>query len=107
LLIFQHIMSESKQGYKVSNGKVGFPINSLGKVEVRFEEAKVDYVIIEKKKENEVHKYPQNRYMKYLEMGKKSAEIKLKEEELLEKIEGLSKDQMDRIMEYVLQVINE
>ncbi len=44
-------------GYKYSNGKIGFPLESLGKVTSKLEEKKVNYVIIENNEEKESMKY--------------------------------------------------
>jgi len=97
----------SIMGYKVSNGKAGFPINSLGRVESMLEEAKVNYVIIEKNKENDKVVFNVNNYNYHLEKGKKSANIALKEQELFDKIDNLDEEKLDKIMNYIKEVINE
>ncbi len=94
-------------GYKYSNGKIGFPVESLGKVTSRLEEKKVDYVVIEDNEEKESMKYSPNNYNLYLELGEKKVSRLLTEEELLKKIDNLDEAKLDKIIDFIKKVINE
>ena len=59
-------------GYKVSNGRVGFPENVLGKVVNELDNHKINYVVIEKDNEVDKKKYPKDNYDKYLKIGIKN-----------------------------------
>lgn len=94
-------------GYKVSNGRIGFPINALGKVQNELELAQVNYVIIEDDKEVEKKKFKDNNYKKHLTLGKRNSKEELKEQELITKISNLDKDKTAKIIEYIEKVVNE
>ena len=95
-------------GYKISKGRVGFPVNVLGKVQNTLEDKKISYVIIEKDEEVEKKDYKKaNQYQKYLERGIKSCEDKKREEDLIEKIKSLPSYKIQKIMEYINEVIYE
>ncbi len=55
-------------GYRVVNGRLGFPVNSLGKVSELLNDSKVNYKIIEKDKEIDKMIFPKNNYNKYLKL---------------------------------------
>ena len=95
-------------GYKVSNGKIGFPISSLGKVQNRLDECKVNYKIIDKDNiigENDFRN--NNKYDKFLKDGISSMNKKISDEELLDSIKNLSDEKVDKIKKYILEVLNE
>ena len=95
-------------GYKVSNGKIGFPINSLGKVQNKLDECKVNYKIIDKDNiivENDFRN--NNKYDKFLKDGISSMNKKISDEELLDSIKNLSDKKVDKIKKYILEVLNE
>ena len=95
-------------GYRISKGRVGFPVNSLGKIQNNLEDKKISYVIIEKDKEVEKEDFKaKNNYQKYLELGKKSCEQKRREEELIDAIKALPNDKIRRIMKFINEVIYE
>ena len=52
--------------YKITNGKVGFPMEVLSKVTNTLDKYKVDYVVIEKDKEVLKNYFSKNNYNKYL-----------------------------------------
>ena len=94
--------------YKISKGRVGFPVNVLGKIQNILEDKKINYVIIEKDKEVEKKDFKKkNQYQKYLEIGIESCKAKKIEEDLIEKINNLPAEKVQQIMEFVNQVIYE
>ena len=95
-------------GYNVSNGRIGFPINSLGKVQNKLEECKVNYQVIDKDNITDSKDFKNNnKYDKYFKEGKKSFEKIKYDLEVLEKIKNLPDDKLDRIINFINEVINE
>ena len=95
-------------GYNICNGKVGFPITSLGKVQSKLDEFKINYQIIDKDSIIDSKDFKNsNKYDKYLSVGIKSFDKIKSDEELLEKIKKLSDEKVDKIKKYILEVLNE
>ena len=94
--------------YKISNGRVGFPINTLGKVETLLEEKKINYTVIIKDEEVEKKDFKnRNNYNKYLEYGKENNQRIKREEELIELIKKLPKEKTNEIIKYLTGMIYE
>ena len=51
--------------YKIVNGKVGFPTNSLGKVTSKLDSCKVNYIVIVNDIEEDKKVFSSNNYNKY------------------------------------------
>lgn len=76
--------------YNVCNGKVGFPITSLAKVQNKLDEYKINYQIIEKDSIIDSKDFKNsNKYDKYLNEGIKSFDKIKSDEELLDSIKNL------------------
>lgn len=54
-------------GYKLCNGRIGFPVSAINKVESLLESYKVNYVIIDSDNEISRGKFSKNNYRKYLD----------------------------------------
>ncbi len=94
-------------GYEVSNGRVGFPLNALGKVQNELEQHKVNYKIIEKEIEVEKRDFKNfNSYEKYFQEGTHSFQKKKDEQELLEKIRSLHPDQVEKILNVIEEMLD-
>ena len=94
-------------GYKVSNGKIGFPTSSIGKVQNKLEEYKISYQIKDKDCITDSNDFKNNnKYDKYLSAGIKSMNKQRSDDELLEKIKNLSDDKVDKIMSGTLIFMN-
>ena len=93
--------------YKVSNGKIGFPINSLGKVTNNLDNSKVNYVVIDNDHEIIKKQFSKNCYNKYLQLGMKNVNRIEENMLLIEKVKNLSDDKLTKILNYVKDVINE
>ena len=91
--------------YKITNERTGFPINSINKVICELEKKKISYMIIEKEEEVLKRCFPNNKYVKYLDIGKKEYDKFKSNEELIYKIKNLSKDQIDLILDFIKEVI--
>ena len=92
-------------GYKISNGRVGFPCEVLGKVLGELESSKVNYKVIEKDKEVSKKKFAKNNYIMFYSRGKKSSKEELEQKELIEKIRNLSKEEMDQVIHYIKEFV--
>lgn len=88
-------------GYRVVNGRLGFPVNSLGKVSELLNDSKVNYKIIEKDKEIDKMIFPKNNYNKYLKLGKKSYDDKKRKLDIIDKIKNLNKEQLEKVINYI------
>lgn len=91
-------------GYKISNGRVGFPENTLGKVVNKLNDYKINYVVIEKDTEVDKQKYPKDNYEKYLKIGIKNSQDDIKQKDMIERIKNLDKDKLDKIIKYLEEV---
>jgi len=91
-------------GYKVSNGKIGFPESSIGKVTNALEEHKINYQILEDKKEVFKKIFPKNKYRQYYLNGKKTYDRILKSNDLIEKIKNLSSEQLSQLIKYIEEI---
>ena len=95
-------------GYNVSNGKIGFPITSIGKVQNKLEEYKISYQIMDREAITDSNDFKNNnKYDKYLCVGIKSMDKKRSNDELLEKIKNLPDDKVDKIINFINEVIDE
>ena len=94
--------------YKVSNGKVGFPITSIGKVQNKLEECKINYQIIDRELITDSNDFKNNnKYDKFLNIGIKSINKIRSDDEILEKIKNLPDDKVDKIIKFINKVIDE
>ena len=95
-------------GYKVVNGRCGFPINSLGKVTNILSDNKIDYIVRENMKEIEVKKYKKNnKYDKVLDKGKKKYDIDYRVNGIVERINDLEYDRLCCLLDVIEEYINE
>lgn len=95
-------------GYKVSSGRCGFPLNSLNKVTNLLEESKVNYIVKENMKEIESKNYKKNnKYNKVLDKGKKKYNIDYKINSIIEKLNNLSYDKLEELLEIIEEYTNE
>ena len=95
-------------GYNVSNGKIGFPITSIGKVQNKLEECKINYQIMDRDNITDSNDFKNNnKYDKYYKEGIKSMDQKRSNDELLEKIKNLPDDKANRIINFINEVIDE
>jgi len=91
-------------GYKVSNGKIGFPINSLGKVINMLEECKINYQVLEQEQEVSQQTFPKNRYRHYCQEGKKLCDSIARTNSLVDKIKNLSSEQLAQVLKYIEEI---
>ncbi len=94
-------------GYKIVNGRIGFPENSIGRVTNQLNDCKVDYAVIVRDEEIEKKHFPSNNYNKYLRDGINRHNKSLNEEQLISKIKNLSEEKINKIYDYINKVIDE
>ena len=95
-------------GYNVSNGRIGFPISSIGKVQNKLEEYKISYQIMDRESITDSNDFKSNnKYDKYYKDGIKSMDKKRSNVDLLEKIKNLPDDKVDKIINFINEVIDE
>ena len=95
-------------GYNVSNGRIGFPVSSIGKVQNKLEEYKISYQIMDRESITDSNDFKSNnKYDKYYKEGIKSMDQKRSNDELLEKIKNLPDDKANRIINFINEVIDE
>lgn len=95
-------------GYKVVNGKVGFPLNSLDKVINLLEDNKVNYIVKDGMKEVVSKNYKKNnKYNKILDKGKKKYDIDYRVSSIIDKINSLDYDKLCKLLDSVEEYINE
>ena len=95
-------------GYKVVNGKLGFPLNSLDKVINLLEDNKINYIVREGMKEVVSKNYKKNnKYGKVLDKGKKKYDIDYRVSSIIDKINNLDYDRLCKLLDSVEEYINE
>ena len=95
-------------GYNVSNGRIGFPISSIGKVQNKLEEYKISYQIMDRESITDSNDFKSNnKYDKYYKDGIKSMDKKRSNVDLLEKIKNLPDDKVDKIINFINEEIDE
>ena len=95
-------------GYRVSNGRIGFPVASIGKVQNKLEEYKVSYQILEHDEVIDKKEFKNNnKYDKYYREGIKLVDKRRSDDALLEKIKNLPDDKVEKIINFINEVLNE
>lgn len=95
-------------GYKIIGGRCGFPINGLDKVINLLENNNVDYIIKSNMGEEIIKNYKnKNKYSKILEKGKKKFDIDYKINDIITKLNMLSYDRLNNLLDVIEDYINE
>ena len=93
-------------GYKIIKGRVGFPLNSLGKVTAGLETHKINYTITENDKVVEKQKFPSNNYLEYVQKGKNKYNASADTLELIDKVKNMSDDKIHLIIDFIKEVVS-
>lgn len=89
-------------GYKVVNGRCGFPINSLNKVINIFEDNKINYIVREGMNDINKKNYKKNnRYDNVFVKTKKKYDIDYRINFIMDKISGLSYDRLCSLLDVI------
>ena len=95
-------------GYKVSGDKCGFPLNSLSKVTNLLEDNSINYIVKENMEEIESKNFKKNnKYSKILDKGKKKFSIDYRINNIMEKLNELSYDELDELLGVIEVYIDE
>ena len=95
-------------GYKVSGDRCGFPLNSLSKVTNLLEDNSINYLVKEKMEEVDRRESKKNnKYNKMLDKGKKKFSIDYRINSIMEKLNELSYDELDELLDVIEVYIDE
>ena len=95
-------------GYKISNGRCGFPLNSLNKVTNLLDDNTINYVVRENMEDVDSRNYRKlNKYDKVLEKGKKKFDIDYRVNDVIDKIKLLSYDRLCELLDVIEEYCNE
>jgi len=91
--------------YKIKNYRCGFPINTLNRVINTLEEKKINYLI--KDEEEKLKNFEkENNYSKYLDKGKIKATITNRINNILNKLENMDINKLDKILTNIENILN-
>ena len=95
-------------GYKITDGRCGFPLNSLNKVTNLLDDNKVNYTVKEKMEDEEKKNYKKNnKYSNVLDKGKKKISIDYRINDIIKKINNLSYNRLCDLLDIIEEYINE
>ena len=95
-------------GYKISGDRCGFPLNSLSKVTNLLEDNSINYLVKEKMEEVDRREFKKNnKYGKILDKGKKKFSIDYRINNIMEKLNELSYDELDELLDVIEVYIDE
>ncbi len=93
-------------GYRVINGRCGFPNNSFNKVVNTLDEKKVNYIIIDNDEIKQDFK-KLNKYNYYLAKSQNKLTVINIVNEINSKIEDISEEKLYQILNYIKEVVDE
>ena len=92
--------------YKVFKNKVGFPVESLGKVISMLEKNCIDYIVISVQSEMPLkRKFPNNNYEKIVCIGKERCDKEVSNESLMREIMKLDDEKVNLIYDFIKDVV--
>lgn len=95
-------------GYKISGDRCGFPLNSLSKVTNLLEDNSINYLVKEKMEEVDRREFKKNnKYGKILDKGKKKFSIDYRINNIMEKLNELSYDELEELLNIIEDYIDE
>ena len=94
--------------YKISNGKVGFPVNAINKVINILDSNSINYVIKDNTEDKEKKIFgKKNKYKYYLEKGIDKIDIDKRINKIMNKINNLSMNKLNSLLDIIEIYINE
>lgn len=88
--------------YKIKDNRVGFPINSIDKITSKLKELHIDY-----KLDNILTHFDDDNYEKYLIDCRNKTSLDYKINEIMEKINNASYDELSKLIEVIDKFFNE
>lgn len=92
--------------YKLKNYRCGFPINILNKVINILDEKKINYLIKAEEEKFKIFK-KENTYGKYLDKARKKDNITNRINNILNKLENMDNEKLDKILTSIEEIIYE
>ena len=94
--------------YKISNGKVGFPVNTINKVINILDSNSINYVIKDNTEDKEKKIFgKKNKYKYYLEKEIDKIDIDKRMNRIMNKINNLSMNKLNSLLDIIEIYINE
>ncbi len=110
---FYHVFDEDSiilwylLGYKIVNRKVGYPLSANAKVLTVLEENHIHYNLIISDREEIYHNSGINKYSRLLKKAQLAYEKNKNIDKLMMQINNLNEEQLDRIINFIEEIINE
>lgn len=94
--------------YKITNGRCGFPVNSLDKVISILEDNSISYIVKENMDDNIKKDYKKiNKYNNILEKGKKKNKIDYRIGSIINKIRKLDTSKLNNLLDIIEKYLDE
>lgn len=88
--------------YKISNGKVGFPVNAINKVTNILEGNSVSYIVKENMKDINKKTYGnKNKYKYYLDKGKKKIDLDYRVNKIINKVSNMKEEDISKLLDLI------
>lgn len=93
--------------YKLINGRIGFPINSLDKVCNKLDDCKISYIVIDGDDENKTNFGKKNNYDKFLIKSKKIYNHNQSLDKLIDRVRSANEEEINDIIAFIADRLDE
>ncbi len=88
--------------YKINNGKVGFPLNTINKVINILENNCISYIVKENMEDVNKKMYGnKNKYKCYLDKGKKKIDLDYRINKIINKINCMNEEDVNKLLDLI------
>ena len=88
--------------YKLNNGRVGFPINTINKVINILDNNSVNYIVKDNMEEVDKNIFgKKNKYKYYLDKGKKKINLDYRINDIMDKINNMNEEEIDKLINLI------
>lgn len=88
--------------YKINNGKVGFPLNTINKVINILENNSISYIVKENMEDVNKKMYGnKNKYKCYLDKGKKKIDLDYRINKIINKINCMNEEDVNKLLDLI------
>lgn len=91
-------------GYKINEGKVGFPLGTYDKVISKLDELNINYCV--PSMDVDVNFGRKNRYNEFVNKGKKKFDINYRIDNIVQKLALLSEEDLDSVIDFIDGVVS-
>ena len=92
--------------YKINNGKVGFPLNTINKVINILENNCISYIVKENMEDVNKKMYGnKNKYKCYLDKGKKKIDLDYRINKIINKINCMNEEDVNKLLDLIEESI--